>query len=105
MRSPNGGLGLWCIPPERVQAFRVRSVRRSQFLGLLLMDDLFLTEREFSVRLKVPARTAQRWRSTGDGPPFVRLGPRRVAYREKDCEEWAEARTFRSRADELAQQA
>jgi predicted DNA-binding transcriptional regulator AlpA len=65
------------------------------------MDDLFLTEREFSDRLKVPARTAQRWRSTGDGPPFVRLGPRRVAYRLSDVERWAASRTFTSRAAEL----
>jgi predicted DNA-binding transcriptional regulator AlpA len=64
----------------------------------------FLTEREFSERFKIPARTAQRWRSTGDGPPFVRLGPRRVAYRMSDVERWAESRTFKSRAAELAQQ-
>jgi predicted DNA-binding transcriptional regulator AlpA len=65
------------------------------------MTDLFLTERELSNRFKIPARTAQRWRSTGDGPPFVRLGPRRVAYRLSDVEHWAAARTFTSRAAEL----
>ena len=68
------------------------------------MADMFLTEREFSDRFKVPPRTAQRWRSTGDGPPFMRLGPRRVAYRLSDVERWAAARTFLSRAAELAQQ-
>lgn len=68
------------------------------------MIDVFLTEREFSERFKIPARTAQRWRSTGDGPPFVRLGPRRVAYRMSDVERWAESRTFASRAAELARQ-
>jgi predicted DNA-binding transcriptional regulator AlpA len=68
------------------------------------MSDLFLTEREFSEQFKVPARTAQRWRSTGDGPPFVRLGPRRVAYRLSDVERWAASRTFASRAAELARQ-
>ena len=68
------------------------------------MDEVLLTEREFSERYKVPPRTAQRWRSTGDGPPFVRLGPRRVAYRPSDVERWAASRTFASRADELAQQ-
>ena len=65
------------------------------------MTELFLTERELSNRFKIPARTAQRWRSTGDGPPFVRLGPRRVAYRLSDVEHWAAARTFASRAAEL----
>jgi predicted DNA-binding transcriptional regulator AlpA len=68
--------------------------------------EIYLSEAEFAARyLKGARRTAQRWRVTGEGPKFVRLGPRRIAYREKDCEEWAEARTFRSRADELAQQA
>jgi hypothetical protein len=69
--------------------------------------DIFLSEAEFAARyLKGARRAAQRWRVTGEGPKFVRLGPRRIAYRDrdKDCEEWAEARTFRSRADELAQQ-
>ncbi len=63
---------------------------------------IYLTEREFSERFKIPARTVQRWRSTGDGPPFLRLGPRRIAYRLSDVECWAESRTFASRAAELA---
>ena len=71
---------------------------------LFPMNDLFLTEQEFSNHFKVPARTAQRWRSTGVGPPFVRSGPRRVAYRLSDVERWAAARTFASRAAELAKQ-
>jgi hypothetical protein len=62
----------------------------------------YLTEAEFSDRYRVPARTAQRWRATGDGPAFVRCGPRRVLYRLTDCENWAAARTFRHRAAELA---
>ena len=68
------------------------------------MADAYLIEREFAARYHVPRRTAQRWRTTGDGPPFIRLGPRRIVYRLQDCEDWAKARTFRSRADELAQQ-
>ncbi len=65
--------------------------------------EVYLTEAEFSARyLNGARRTAQRWRVAGDGPPFVRLGPRRIAYREADCERWAETRTYRSRADELS---
>jgi predicted DNA-binding transcriptional regulator AlpA len=67
------------------------------------MPEVYLTEREFSERYGVPARTAQRWRVSGDGPPYVRLGPRRIAYRLADCEAWAAARTFAHRAAELAQ--
>jgi hypothetical protein len=66
----------------------------------------YLTEIEFSDRyLNGSRRTAQRWRVTGEGPPFMRLGPRRIAYRLADCENWAKARTYQSRADERAQQA
>ena len=65
--------------------------------------EIYLTEAEFAARyLNGARRTAQRWRVTGDGPPFVRLGPRRIAYREADCEAWAASRTFRHRAAELA---
>ena len=65
--------------------------------------DIFLTEAEFAARyLNGARRTAQRWRTTGDGPPFVRLGPRRIAYRESDCQAWAAARTYRHRAAEMA---
>ena len=67
------------------------------------MAELYLTEREFSVRFNVPVRTAERWRRSGDGPPYVRLGPRRIAYRLSDCEAWAAARTYPHRAAELAQ--
>lgn len=63
----------------------------------------YLSEAEFCDRYLVRPRTAQRWRTTGEGPNFVRLGPRRVAYRLTDCEAWAAARTFQHRADELAQ--
>jgi hypothetical protein len=53
-------------------------------------------------RYLIPARTAQRWRASGEGPPFVRLGRRRVLYRVADVEAWLAARTFKSRADELS---
>lgn len=67
------------------------------------MTDVYLTEKEFSERYHVSGRTAQRWRASGiGGPKYVRLGPRRIAYRLSDCEAWAAGRTFRHRADELA---
>jgi predicted DNA-binding transcriptional regulator AlpA len=72
---------------------------------MTVADPIYLTEREFSERFKIPARTVQRWRSTGDGPPFVRFGPRRIAYRTSDVECWAASRTFASRAAELAKPA
>ncbi len=68
------------------------------------MSDLYLTEREFSERYHLAPRTVQRWRTTGDGPAFVRVGPRRIIYRLSDCEAWASARTYSHRSAELAAQ-
>ena len=62
----------------------------------------YITEDEFCARYFISPRTAQRWRITGDGPPWVRLGLRKVAYRIADCESWTAARTFRHRAEELS---
>jgi predicted DNA-binding transcriptional regulator AlpA len=66
--------------------------------------EMYLSGREFAGRYHVSTRTAQRWRTTGEGgPPFVRLGRRRVVYRVSDCEAWAAARTYEHRAAEIAQ--
>ena len=55
-------------------------------------------------RYLIPPRTAQRWRASGGGPAFVRLGRRRIVYRVADVERWLAERTFSSRADELSRQ-
>jgi predicted DNA-binding transcriptional regulator AlpA len=60
------------------------------------------SENHFCRITGTPKRTAQRWRTTGEGPPYVRLGPRRIAYRAEDVARWLEQRTYRHRADELS---
>jgi predicted DNA-binding transcriptional regulator AlpA len=67
--------------------------------------DTYLTEAEVSTRYKVSKRTLQRWRVTGDGPRFVRLGPRRIVYRASDIEAWTAAQTHEHRAAESATRA
>ncbi len=62
----------------------------------------YLKESEFCDRYHIAPRTAQRWRVSGDGPAFVRMGLRRIAYRLEDCERWAAERTFAHRTAELA---
>ena len=62
----------------------------------------YLTEDQAAETLHVAPRTLQRWRVTGDGPAFCRIGPRRVAYRSSDVDAWAAGRIFAHRADELA---
>ncbi len=64
----------------------------------------YLDEDGLHERFLIPPRTAQRWRASGGGPPFIRLGKRRIAYRTADVERWLAERTFKSRADELSRQ-
>ncbi len=40
--------------------------------------------------------TLAKLRLTGDGPPFVKVGPRAVAYRKANLDAWLEARVRRS---------
>jgi predicted DNA-binding transcriptional regulator AlpA len=40
--------------------------------------------------------TLTKMRLTGDGPPFVKVGPRAVAYRRADLDAWLESRLHRS---------
>ncbi len=68
-----------------------------------MTEDAYLTEDEFCRRYHLSPRSAQRYRQTGEGgPPWVRLGLRRIGYRLSDCERWAASRTFAHRAAELA---
>lgn len=62
----------------------------------------YLDEAATAQLLGISRRTLQRYRITGDGPAFVRLGVRRVAYAEGDVIAWAEARTYQHRAAEMA---
>ena len=61
----------------------------------------YIDEEGLSTEYLIPPRTAQRWRATGQGPKWIRLGQRRVIYRRADIEAWLTERTFKSRADEL----
>jgi predicted DNA-binding transcriptional regulator AlpA len=59
------------------------------------MMSSLLSQREAAARLLLSERTLERWRVTGGGPAFVKLG-RRVAYREADLETWIALRVRHS---------
>jgi predicted DNA-binding transcriptional regulator AlpA len=59
-----------------------------------------LRPREAADFLGVAGRSLERWRASGDGPAFVRVGPRRVGYRMADLQAWTTRRTFEHRAAE-----
>jgi predicted DNA-binding transcriptional regulator AlpA len=64
--------------------------------------DRLLNTRSTAELIGTSERALERWRVTGEGPAFVRVGPRRVGYRLRDIEAWLEARAFPHRAAELA---
>ncbi|NJO35894.1 MAG: helix-turn-helix domain-containing protein [Rhodospirillales bacterium] len=58
-----------------------------------------LTVEEAAARLKISKHTLNRWRVTGEGPPFVKYGPRLVRYVESVLEEWAHKRLHGSTSE------
>lgn len=55
-----------------------------------------LSPEQASNHLGLSMSTLAKMRLRGDGPSFIKLGPRRVAYRETDLEEWIDSNRFRS---------
>ena len=66
------------------------------------MATALLNSAQAAERLNVSARTLERWRVTGEGPEFVRVGARKVGYAPAACDAWMARRTFPHRAAELA---
>jgi hypothetical protein len=46
-----------------------------------------LNQREAAAALRLSERTLERYRTTGEGPPFVRTG-KRIMYRPEDLSTW-----------------
>ncbi len=61
--------------------------------------DELLTVEEAAERLKISKHTLNRWRVTGEGPPFVKYGPRLVRYLEVALTDWEKRRTRSSTSD------
>ena len=59
----------------------------------------YLSVDETSKLLKISISTLARFRQSGDGPTYIKLG-RRVLYAESDVSQWLAARRFRSTAQQ-----
>jgi predicted DNA-binding transcriptional regulator AlpA len=57
-----------------------------------------LTQAETSEWLRLSERTLERWRVSGSGPVFVKLG-KRVLYRQADLDEWIASHAVRSTSE------
>jgi predicted DNA-binding transcriptional regulator AlpA len=63
------------------------------------MADACMRTPEAANYVALAESTLTKMRLTGDGPPFVKVGPRAVAYRKADLDEWLSARVRRSTSD------
>jgi len=59
-------------------------------------NDPLLDQTTLSAQLngKVSESTLEKWRCTGDGPPFIKAG-RKVFYRQSAVDAWLAARTIK----------
>lgn len=57
----------------------------------------FLTPQQLSARWgsRIGVRTLANWRSSGNGPPFVKIGGA-IAYKLRDVEAWEDKQTVSS---------
>ena len=63
-------------------------------------SDHLLIEKEAAFFLGTSQRTLQRWRLTGEGPIYRRLGKRRVVYCRADLLAWIGGRAHSSTSEE-----
>jgi predicted DNA-binding transcriptional regulator AlpA len=61
-------------------------------------EDLLAVE-DAAARLKISKHKLNRWRGTGEGPPYIKSGPRLVRYEESAIKNWARDRTRASTRD------
>lgn len=63
------------------------------------MSDVCMRTPEAAAYLALAQSTLTKMRLTGDGPPFVKIGTRAVAYRRSDLDAWLAERVRRSTSE------
>jgi hypothetical protein len=62
----------------------------------------FLQTPDAAARLGFAASTLEKMRLRGDGPPYLRLSPRRIVYDADKLDSWARSREFNSTSEYAA---
>ena len=57
-----------------------------------MSSEVLLTVEDAAARLKISKHTLNRWRGTGEGPPYIKSGPRLVRYEVAELDAWARER-------------
>lgn len=59
----------------------------------------YLSVREVPAHYPTTKSSLDKWRTTGEGPPFVRIGKRRIAYDIADLDAYFAARKHQSTSE------
>jgi len=85
---------------ERLQRVLTASCGIFLFSGDCRMAEIPTTD-QAAAHLALGRSTLEKWRCTGTGPKFIKLGLRRVGYLKTDLEEWIAARPRRGSTSEV----
>ena len=66
----------------------------------VLLNKIMLTEQDLSEYWGIRRYTLQKWRTTGDGPIYLKIGGR-VMYPRKAIQEYEKQRMFRSTSERI----
>jgi hypothetical protein len=64
-----------------------------------MSDPIYVQTEDAAARLNLAPSTLNKMRVRGDGPPFLRLSPRRVVYAIASLDAWARAREHTSTSE------
>ena len=85
---------------REVEGFLAVTGMKAYLLGEMAVGDPgLLTTRQTAAQVGLSPRTLERFRVTGQGPRFHKLG-RRVRYARKDIEDWLKGCVRRSTSDD-----
>lgn len=62
-------------------------------------NDCLMTEAQLAEFLNSKRDTLRYWRLIGQGPKFLKLGPKQVRYRMSDVNEWLDRHVYQSTAE------
>jgi hypothetical protein len=62
----------------------------------------FLKTPEAALRVGLTPATLEKLRVIGGGPPFYRVGPKRILYDPADLDSWVRAKKFASTSQRIA---
>ena len=61
----------------------------------------FLRTRDAALRVGLTPATLEKLRVVGGGPPFYRVGPKRILYDPADLDSWVRSKKFASTSERI----